>query len=402
MQVIDSHVHVGLKEFCTNPNTAFKYDLSNSYHDFVRLMDESGVERAVILPIPHVDFDASKSNDYLFEAYQTFPDRLIPFCRLDDKLEMNFERGFKGAKVHMVYEELPIKQIKQALLFLESIQAPIIIHALFNDKVGQVKQILKIAPNLNIILAHMGRGHIYTDEQIIENVTALKKYDNVYFETSTIGSAAVIKESCNIVGDGRIIYGSDYPFGRTWFDGEKEYKYRQEIDLFDHLDLSRSSIEKILYKNIYDLLDVEEDPGRIIIRKVKKDDLEQVTNLIHVLDAQDIKFLALEQKLLLIKQQIKNERHCFVSIIDGQIVGFMRESGRPEGYALLEEVLVHPDFRGRGIAQEMLTYFHRIYAKTLAKTNAKNEKMINLLKKTGYTTSQPDAQRIINWTRCDE
>jgi ribosomal protein S18 acetylase RimI-like enzyme len=77
----------------------------------------------------------------------------------------------------------------------------------------------------------------------------------------------------------------------------------------------------------------------------------------------------------------------------------MRESGRPEGYSLLEEIVVHPDYRRKGIAQELLKHYHRIFSKTLAKTNAKNTGMINLLKRNGYEPENPDAQRIINWNR---
>jgi len=81
------------------------------------------------------------------------------------------------------------------------------------------------------------------------------------------------------------------------------------------------------------------------------------------------------------------------------IVGFIRESGRPESYSLLEEITVHRDYRRRGIAQKMLEHYHRIFSKTLAKTNAKNAGMISLLRLNGYEADNPEAPRIINWSR---
>ena len=38
----------------------------------------------------------------------------------------------------------------------------------------------------------------------------------------------------------------------------------------------------------------------------------------------------------------------------------------------------------------------------MAKTNASNNKMINILRKNGYIAENPDAPRIINWVRNGE
>ena len=121
--------------------------------------------------------------------------------------------------------------------------------------------------------------------------------------------------------------------------------------------------------------------------------------MLNSLESIDKKFLALEPKLQLIKQNIKAERHCYVALDGAKVIGFMRESGRPEGYTLLEELVVHPDYRGNGIARLMINYFHSKFNKTLAKTNASNTAIIGLLKSTGYTALNPDADRIINWKR---
>jgi predicted TIM-barrel fold metal-dependent hydrolase len=402
MKIIDAHVHVGLKTFCKNENSNFDISLANDYMEFIKKMDLYNIDKAIILPIPHKDFDSGLSNDYLISAYNAFPDRFIPFCRIDDKLEDNFKRGFKGAKIHFLYEETKIEQLKNTFMFLEDIDVPVIVHALFSDKAKQIKKILKIAPNLKIILAHMGRGHIYTDEGVIENAIALKKYDNIFFETSTIGNISAIKDVCNIIGEDRVIFGSDYPFGETWFKNEKPYNYSDETDLFINSGLKEACVNKIMCSNISNLLYLNEDISKITVRKIKNSDFDRVTTLFKQISDTDKKFLALKPKITLIKQQIKAQRHCYVAVKGDKITGFMRESGRPEGYSLLEELLVHPEYRRQGIAGKMLRYYHRIFSKTLAKTNAKNDGMIKLLKCNGYYADNPDAQRIVNWTRCDD
>jgi uncharacterized protein len=402
INIIDSHVHIGLNEFCMNSNTKFKFDLTNKYTDFINIINETNIDKTIILPIPHKDFDSYLSNDYLISAYNAFPEKFIPFCRIDDRLEENFKRGFRGIKIHLLYEEIEILKIKNALLFLESIDVPLIIHALFNNKPKQIKEILKITPNLKIILAHMGRGNIYTDEGVIENALALKGFDNIYFETSTVGKQSAVKKVCNIIGEDRVVFGSDYPFGKAWYKSKKQYFYCDEIAFLNNIDLPVSILEKIFYSNIYNFLNLNQEIETIIIRKIKKDDFKQVVEILSNLNTTDKKFLALEHKLSFIKQNIKNEIHCYIASLNGKIVGFMRESGRPEKYSLLEELVVLPEYRQHGIAKKMIKHYHRIFSKTLAKTNSKNDAIIKLLKSTGYQADNPDAKRIINWIRCEE
>ncbi len=401
MKIIDSHIHVGLASFCTKPDSEQMIDLSNTYENTLELLNNNKIERAVLLPIPHKDFDCTKCNDYVFEAYTKHPDRFIPFCRIDENLSSNILRGFKGAKIHLLYEDIDLKKIKKQLKILEDAGLPIIFHALFKNKVKQVEDILKIAPNLNVILAHMGRGHIYTDEDIVDNAVRLKKYENVYFETSTIGNIDSIIKVFDIVGDKRVLYGSDYPFGVNWFKGKAPYQYSSEIDLFAKTDIDFKVIDSILYDNIVRLLDLNAE-NKIKIRRVRKSDFEQIADIFSNINETEKKYLALEAKSSLIRQIIKSESHCYVACIDDKIVGFMRESGRPEGYSLLEEIVVHKDFRSLGIATRLIKYYHNIFRKSLAKTNANNNTMILLLQKHGYKAANPNAQRIINWERYEE
>jgi ribosomal protein S18 acetylase RimI-like enzyme len=264
--------------------------------------------------------------------------------------------------------------------------------------VRQINEILKYAPNLFLILAHMGRGHINTDEGILENALALKEHDRVYFETSTVEDPITgngsngINKVCDIIGSKRVIFGTDYPFRRDRYD------YHTIIDTFIH-GIDEANLNDIMSNNISDLLNLKNDKNRIIIRCVKKGDLIALRSFFDALSDEDKKFLALSSKLTHIKTVIKSEKHCYVALINDTIVGFVRESGRPDGYSLLEEITVHPNYRRRGVAQQLLEHYHRIFSKTLAKTNAKNNGMITLLKRNGYAADNPEALRIVNWSR---
>ena len=396
MRIIDAHMHIGLQSFCDNENSEFQYDLCSTYDEIIELMDASDVDMAIILPIPHKDFNTVKANSYVFEAYQKHSDRLIPFCRIDEHLEENIEKGFRGVKLHLLYEEVDIKNIKKELQQIEDANIPIIIHAKFANKVKQVEQILKYAPNLNIILAHMGRGHLYTGEQTIDNALALKKYPNVYMDLSTVGDLQSIINVCEILGYDRVIYASDYPFGKNCL-GEK-YRYTDELNALKK-NLSREQSELIFHENIERLLGLKND---IYVRRAKKADVESVMDMFNSINSEDQKFLAYGNKASLIRQIVRSERHCYVAVYENKVVGFLRESGRPEGYSLLEEILVLPEYRGKGVATKLISHYHRAFHKNMAKTNASNHKMINMLSKNGYIAENPDAPRIINWVRNGE
>ena len=395
MQIIDSHIHIGLSDFCDVNGINFPQSLCNTYEEALSLMDKFNVERAVTLPVPHRLINTQTSNEYVYEAYMKHPDRFIPFCRIDENLEQNLKNGFKGAKLHMVYENLEIKNIKENLRILEDYCVPLIIHAKFAKKISQIREILKIAPNLNIILAHMGRGNLYTSEQVIENALALKSFPNVYFETSTVGNVQTIVNVGEILSFDRVIFGSDYPFGKNYFG--LKYDYISEIrELIEFLTISEA--KKFFYNSIINLL-CKSDSRNIKIRRAKVEDLTDILNIFEALTDEERKFLALDNKLSLIRRIIRTGRHCYVAVIDGEIVGFMRESGRPEGFSLLEELVTSPAKRNLGIAKSLLFYYHNAFPKSMVTTNAANKTMIHLCKKNGYIAENLYAKRIIHWKR---
>ena len=149
----------------------------------------------------------------------------------------------------------------------------------------------------------------------------------------------------------------------------------------NRLDNNHNNLKYIkIFKESEDI-EKSYNPENVIIRKVKKSDIDSITELFNSISDEDKKFLAYNNKASLIKQIIKTERHCYVAVYNNNIVGFLRESGRPEGFSLLEEIVVLPEYRGKRIATKLLDYYHKEFNKNLAKTNASNKKMIKLLRK---------------------
>ncbi len=396
MEIIDAHVHLGLPEFINDDEANVGYDLCCTFEEIIEIMTNNNISRVIALPLPYYQYDVKLSNDYVLKAYNEYPERFIPFCRIDGDLEQNlFEKGFQGVKLHLLYENFDIKSIKKQLQIIEDACVPIVVHAKFKNKVAQIEEILKYAPNINVILAHMGRGNLFTGEQVVENANGLKKYPNVYMDTSTVGDIDIIKKCADIIGCDRILFGSDYPFTKNYL--KCNYSYKNDIQLITKI-FNEYQLDMIFKNNVENLM-AKHSKDRIKIRRVKKTDMEEILKMINSLSDVEKKYLSLNNKYNLIKQVIRSEKHCYVSTLDDKIVGFMRESGRPEKVSLLEEILVSPEYRGRSIAQRMIDYYHNIFDKTIAKTNSKNGAIIHLLEKNGYIALNPGAPRIINWKR---
>jgi predicted TIM-barrel fold metal-dependent hydrolase len=87
----------------------------------------------------------------------------------------------------------------------------------------------------------MGHGHgVYIQAAI----NTAKKHDNIILETSGVSMHSKIKEAVDRVGEGRVVFGSDYPF----------HDYSVELQKVEVAGLTESQKELVLYKNAKNLL----------------------------------------------------------------------------------------------------------------------------------------------------
>lgn len=100
--MIDFHMHIGRLFYSERKS------LTPSY--LLKLMDEHGIEKAVLLPIENPEeTDYYITTDYVLRVCKRFPDRFIPFCNIDPRrrnsdtstdfygmLKQYKERGCKG------------------------------------------------------------------------------------------------------------------------------------------------------------------------------------------------------------------------------------------------------------------------------------------------------------------
>lgn len=219
LRVIDAHTHIGLTEFIVRPispekllKPAFQDKMSQTTDEFLKSLRLNGVDKAVVFPFPLAEADAEKANSYVLEAWKSHRDRIIPFALVDDEPLKWAGLGFRGFKQHFLLEPERFDS-KRIYREIAATGLPLMAHFPTRAIVENAERILALSPNINLIIAHMGRCEPFTGKCVMENIAALKKYHNVYFETSTVRDVPTFRAALAELGASRLCFGSDIPFG---------------------------------------------------------------------------------------------------------------------------------------------------------------------------------------------
>src|SRR5439155_11192704 len=174
----------------------------------IGLLDEVGIGRAVIMTYTELPGFNPNALEYIAEAVDKYPDRLIGYARLNPGHEAEAaslfkkairEYKLKGLKLHPVgslshpADEATVRLIKLAAEH----QAPVLFHC--GDEPMTTPLAIGIAaetvPDAKIIFGHMG-GYFHVDEAI----EVAERYPNVLLETSAMPYPYKIKEAVDRLG----------------------------------------------------------------------------------------------------------------------------------------------------------------------------------------------------------
>ena len=164
-------------------------------------------------------------------------------------LENHFNNGFCGVKLHSGIHLAKVpRDITKLVDFMQEYNRnfPLYIHS--TPKVSyfsgiSCKDIAKLAqmyPNLIIIIGHAGMAMEY----VIEEGLTLKKYSNIYFETSCSIPYAILA-LIKMLGHTHILFGSDAPITNP---------IQIEIDKINSLPIKNELKRDIFYNNTFELL----------------------------------------------------------------------------------------------------------------------------------------------------
>ncbi len=262
--IIDGHTHIGLKDFLTASipaeklkRPAFRDPMENTIENLIARMDANKVAMAVTFPYPLAEVDRLRANDYVLAAHAAYPDRIIPFALIGDDVETWLALGVRGFKQQDILYAPERFNLRRAYRLIAAAGVPVLIHFRAGEGYSvpqQAKAILRGAPGLKLIVAHMGRHTPNTAEKVEAALLGLRDEPSVLFETSTVRDPAIIARAVEIVGEDRVIFGSDYPFNSS-IDADP---LAEELRVIGQAGLPTAVREKVLGGNIRALLGMEE------------------------------------------------------------------------------------------------------------------------------------------------
>ena len=208
--IIDSHTHV---------DEAPAYGWFDPPETIVNLLDEAEIEQAIVMTYRDAPGPEERVIEYIAEAIQRYPGRLIGYARMnprygDEAVEL-FDKAireykFKGLKLHPVsYVMHPASDATLELIrHAASLNAPALFHCGDEEFTLplQVAEAAEAVPEATIILGHMG-GYFHVRDAI----RVAKRLPNLVLETSAMPYPAMIRETVEQLGAGRLLFASDGP-----------------------------------------------------------------------------------------------------------------------------------------------------------------------------------------------
>lgn len=273
--IIDFHIHTVYYETKTE---SYMDLLKGSYGDrvdwliktysspeaFVGLMDEAGIDYAVILAELAPITTGIVDNVYVAEFCSKSP-RLIPFAsinpymisRPDRELErLVRDHGFRGLKLYPTYQLHYPNDPKIYPLYAKAqeLRIPVSLHigsSLFVGsrlKYGDPIYMDDVAvdfPELNLLMCHSGRPFWYDKAFGIARL-----HENVYLEVSGLPPERLLDYFPGLEGMAhKVIYGSDWPAIPT---------IKENIQALKDLSMSEDAKRKILGENAARLLNISD------------------------------------------------------------------------------------------------------------------------------------------------
>ena len=279
--IIDFHTHIFPKTirndrqklFPSEPAFELLYRSATSKlisaSELLNAMDESEVDKAVIFGFPWKNIETFKMhNDYIMEIVQKFPDRFIGLCCFEPsgehaitETERCLAGGLSGVGELAFYDsglnEHALNLLAPIMDVCAARNLPVLIHT--NEPIGHqypgktsntLAQIYRLVKRFNenkIVLAHWGGGLFFFSLMKKEVKDSLK---NVYFDTAAtpfLYEPEVYQIAAKLVGDHKILFGSDYPL----------LPPARYFDELNKTDLTKEQIKKICGENSKQLLTIE-------------------------------------------------------------------------------------------------------------------------------------------------
>lgn len=229
-------------------------------------MQKAGIDYSVVLPVATNPLKLDSMNTVSIE--QNGKDNLIYFGAMHpdapdwkEQLERLAKNKIKGIKIHPVYQNVDIDDIRYLKILNRAAELDLIVLMHAGDDIGfpgavrcspkMIANALRQVGDIKIILAHMGGWKNW--EEVAENLVNTSAMLDTAFALGTIipldntfddDFLNLLNESdfiklVNTFGSDRVLFGTDSP----WTD------QKQSLDLIKNLSLTEEEKNKILGEN---------------------------------------------------------------------------------------------------------------------------------------------------------
>lgn len=233
--MIDSHVHLG--------SLPVKGNFKGSWEDYKRIAKIANIKKYCVIPIglPNHFTDKTTPNneEILQEAKKDKAVIPVYWFNVFD-LPEKIDSSYKAVKFHPDIGEVAIDD-ERVIGFVNKIKLPVFVHTNEGKEYSTLEKVINLSKRVEVPVIAIHSGSI---TRTLFKLPGYNFPDNVYFETSGIQYAAILKEIYQKVGAKRIILGSDYPFGDV----------RVSLALIKSLDASKAEEKMMTHKNLEKLL----------------------------------------------------------------------------------------------------------------------------------------------------
>ena len=239
MEIIDSHTHWG---------PSLSMDTEVTTQEILSQADHSGVSRIVIFPFPSTALADERINERLLGEANRIK-KFIPYYYIPETMKpIPKEKGFYGGKWHWMrgiqdstsnYEVLKDLKLEEFIEASEKIDLPIV----FEEELAFTETFVKKTKSLKIIIPHLGM----LGGNPIDFLQSFKSRANVYFDTA-LASPDTVMRFIQTIGQERILFGSDIPFGAM----------KRELEKVLSLSIGDDKKESILSENLRELIGLKQ------------------------------------------------------------------------------------------------------------------------------------------------
>lgn len=198
-------------------------------------IERNRMDYMVSLPVlPNTSFEETLAASKLEPKILPFtsPDFSLPVKEMQEKLREDIRMGARGLKLHPILQNVKLtdKRTYAAVEVFGDLKLPVTAHCGVNDYYKPGSPYQNIAPKeygaLHYMLALIERYPKYIlipahaggecGKEYLELADAVRKHKwkHVYTDTSFKGTE-VIKELVELMGEDKILFGTDYPFGEA-------------------------------------------------------------------------------------------------------------------------------------------------------------------------------------------